>query len=162
MNALLFLNTTDFELNGDELFCRKADGLMMVLFYSNGCPHCGPARNVFNSVASQFMQGKCKFGLINISQNPKVPQLARNSKTPIRFVPFILAFFNGRPLVPFGSQITPQTLVQFVQQCFGSIQDKVDAFGAVKKDDEIPAYTVGVPVCEDGVCYLSFDDAYQK
>jgi len=166
MNTLLFLNSADFRLEEEEgkttgtLLCEKTSELLIVLFYSTNCPHCGPARATFNTVVSQFVQG-CKFGMINITQNPKVTHLAKTSKTPIRYVPFILAFFRGRPLADYKSAITQPNLVQFVQQCYASIKTKVDAFGAVKKEAEVTPFT-GVPVCDEGVCYLSFDHAYPK
>jgi thioredoxin-like negative regulator of GroEL len=143
------------------LVCQKTSGLLLVMFYSTQCPHCGPARTVFNGVARQFTQGNCKFGMINIMQNPKVTQFAKASQTPITYVPLIMAFFNGAPLSKFQAAINQPNLIQFVQQCYGSIQDKVDAFGTVKKEPEVPAFATGVPFCEDGVCYLGFDDAYE-
>ena len=160
--STLFLNGADFQLDSDNLVCPKARGLLILLFYSTSCPHCGPARQHFNGVASQFMQGNCKFGMMNITQNPRVTQMARASKTPIKYVPYVMAFFNGRPLAICSTACTAQNLIQFVRRCFDSLKGQVDAFGSAKKEDEIPAYAMGRPVCEDGVCYLTYDDAYSS
>lgn len=162
MNPLLFLNSGDFTLSGEHFVCQKYDGLLIILFYSTHCAYCGPAREALNMVASQFSQGNCKFGIINVTQNSKVVDKAKASKTPIKFVPFVMAFFKRAPLAVFQQACTQQNLVQFVRKCYESIQGQVDSFGVVKKEDEIPAFTTGKPVCEDGVCYLSYDDAYKK
>ncbi len=159
--STLFLNSSDFALNGDMLMCKKTPNLLLVLFYSTNCPHCGPARDIVSRVAMQFMQGNCKFGMINITQNPKVTQLSRASKTPITYVPFVLAFFNGEPLAKYsGGGITAPNLIHFVQQCQESVKDRIDAFGAANMAEEIPAYTTGFPVCDDNVCYLGYESAY--
>lgn len=160
MNTLFFLNSGDFALNGEDLTCTKTDELLFVLFYSTKCQYCGPAREVFNFVASQFNRNSAKFGIINVTQNPRVTQQSKASNTPIRYVPFLVAFFKGVPLAVFSTAFQQQNLVEFIKKCYSNIREKVDAFGSVKKEEEIPAYTVGIPYCEEGVCYLDFNDAY--
>jgi hypothetical protein len=96
-----------------------------------------------------------------VSQNPKVIQISRGSKTPLTHVPLLMAYFNGEPLVQYTSQFAQPNMIQFVQKCHAVIKDKVDVFGAVK-EQEIPQYTTGIPYCDDDVCYISFDDAYKN
>jgi hypothetical protein len=42
------------------------------------------------------------------------------------------------------------------KQKFSNEQVKEDVRG------HIPAFTIGIPKCDEDVCYLEFDDAYDK
>lgn len=88
--------------------------------------------------------------------------MAKQSSTPIRYVPLILAYFKGRPISQFNSQYTPQNLIGFVRKCFETVKDKMDSFGDTKEEPEIPKYALGIPYCDDDVCYISYESAYGK
>ncbi len=160
MSALYLLNSQDFKVSEDKLVFTKNKALTFVLFYSTKCRFCGPAREVFNFVASQYVQKNVKFGIINVTKNPSVPQLSKGTNTPISYVPFLTAYFDGDPLSVFSSQYTAQNFSEFVKKCYASVSNSF-----TKKEEpvnEVPKYTVGIPFCEDGVCYLEFEDAYSK
>ena len=160
MNTLYFLKNEDFSNSENALICTKTKELMFVLFYSTKCQYCGPAREAFNRISGQFNRTNAKFGLINITQNPRVPQLSKDTKTQIKYVPFLIAFFNETPIAVFSMTFNEPNLIGFVKKCYESISGQVDAFGTIKKEEEIPAFTIGVPYCDEGVCYLDFNAAY--
>lgn len=164
MTTISFLTSEDFQLEGGKLYCGgPTSGVTFVFFYSTNCPHCGPVKSIFNAASSQFPQGSCRFGIINVSQNPRVIDMARSSNTPIRFVPLILAYFKGQPIAQFSSQNTLPNLVGFIRKCFSAVQSQMDSFGETKEEEpEIPKYALGVPYCDGDVCYVSYDDAYKK
>lgn len=158
MSTLFLLNSNDFKVSENRLVFTKSKNLTFVLFYSTKCRFCGPAREVFNFVASQYSQSNVKFGIINVTKNPSIPELSKGTNTAITFVPFLIAFFDGIPIAVYSNQYTTEGFSKFVEKCHAS---KADSFGTKKEDiPEIPNYALGVPFCEDGVCYLGFDDAY--
>ena len=170
MNIISFLESKNFALVQDKLYCGKENGLFFVFFYSTACPHCGPVQSLFNNISSRFPQNICKFGTINVSQNPKVVNLSKSSSTPIKFVPLIMAFFNNVPTAIYSEKYTEQNLIRFVKQCASNLKGQIDSFGrnktaqaaavaAMVVEEEIPKYAGGIPYCDDGVCYLTYEDA---
>ena len=54
---------------------------------------------------------------------------------------------------------------RFVLEVANKLQNKqkfTDEIISKHTSREIPPYTIGLPVCNDNVCYLDFDEAYTK
>lgn len=105
--------------------------------------------------------------MINVSNNRATVEMSKQSVTPIKYVPYIVLYFNMKPFMVYKGPYVADEIRRFIIEVANNIQKKQQFSKAqIKQDDQeggIPAYTVGRPVCgDDKVCYLEFLSAYQK
>lgn len=168
MSGLLFLTSDDFQITKGtkgNIMCNNIPGFSLILFYSTQCEHCQSFIPVFKRLPSTV--GGCQFGMINVSQNKNCVIMSRDTIAPIKVVPYILLFVNGRPYMRYQGPHAPQEIGRFIVE----VAEKINNQGQIaEKDDNvaenprggIPAYTIGKPLYgpDDKVCYLEFDGAY--
>jgi thioredoxin-like negative regulator of GroEL len=174
MNALLFLSSDDFSIeNGTRgpVLSHSVKGFSLIFFYSTQCVHCQSFIPIFKRLPGTI--GGCQFGMINVSKNKDVIRMSRDTIAPITYVPYICLYINGKPFIRYDGPHDEGELRRFVLEVATKVQNK-DKFAAqgtpqtpshpnIKDNDKgIPAYTIGKPVCEEGVCYLDFEEAYTK
>jgi thiol-disulfide isomerase/thioredoxin len=169
MSGLLFLEHSDFFLDKGQqgtVLCTNIKGFSLVLFYSTVCEHCHTFIPIFKKLPLSV--GGCQFGMINISKNKPLIAMSNETIAPVKYVPYIVLYVNGRPFMRYDGAREEDAIRKFVFEVAKKVQNK-EQFSSEKvknpsKGDGIPAYTIGKPLCGDGdgVCYLSFDDAYEK
>ncbi len=106
--------------------------------------------------------------------------MSRNTISPIKVVPYIVLFVNGKPYMQYKGPHTIEDISSFIIDISRSIQNKLGTQTQTQtqtqnqqqtnprinskfkeRENDIPAYTIGRPLCNDGgVCYLDFDSAY--
>jgi hypothetical protein len=91
--------------------------------------------------------------------------LSKDTIAPITYVPLIILYINGRPFLKYSGPPLESELKRFVVEVAQKIQSK-QKFSAdnVKEDvrGHIPAFTIGIPKCDEDICYLEFQEAYHK
>ena len=172
MSGLLFLTADDFQLTKGikgNIMCTNIPGFSLILFYSTQCSHCQSLIPIFKSLPGTI--GGCQFGMINVSHNKKCIMMSRESIAPIEVVPYIILFINGKPYIRYQGPHNSQEISRFIIEISQQIQTKQNF---IKDDDSknkkqtknkkgnIPAYTIGKPICGDDIYYLEFEDAYTK
>jgi hypothetical protein len=167
MSGLLFLRSEDFTTQRGQkgpILCTNIQGFSLILFYSTQCEHCQSLIPIFKKLPGSV--GGCQFGMINVSHNKQCVLLSRQTIAPIKVVPYILLYINGKPYMRYNGPHDPREIGRFIVEVSQKFQKK-ESFAKddrVKKDThgDIPAYTIGHPLCgpDDKVCYLEFNDAY--
>jgi hypothetical protein len=172
MSGLLFLTADDFQITKGikgNIMCTNIPGFSLILFYSTQCSHCQSLIPIFKSLPGTI--GGCQFGMINVSHNKKCIMMSRESIAPIEVVPYIILFINGKPYMRYQGPHNSQEISRFIIEISQQIQTKQNF---IKDDDSknkkqtknkkgnIPAYTIGKPICGDDIYYLEFEDAYTK
>jgi thioredoxin-like negative regulator of GroEL len=166
MNGLLFLSSEDFFVNENQseklLNCQVNQGLVLVLFYSTQCEHCQKAIPVFRQLP-QMIHG-CSFAMINVSTNAKVVHMSRTTISPIQYVPLVVLYVNGEPYYKYKGTIALPEIQKFIVQMSQMLESKQQFVNQApqKPSKRIPEYTIGIPHCDEDVCYLEFDEAYVK
>lgn len=164
MNGLLFLSSEDFLVSdnqSEKLLCTHVNqGLVLVLFYSTQCEHCKNAIPIFRQLP-QIVHG-CSFGMINVSTNAKVVHLSRSTISPIQYVPFIILYVNGEPYYKYKGAITLPDIQNFIIQMSKVLESKQQFVVPEKETKKIPEYSTGIPYCDEDICYLEFNEAYDK
>ena len=95
--------------------------------------------------------------------------MSRKTIAPIKVVPYIILYVNGRPYMRYKGPQDPKEIARFIVE----VSQKVQGDQKFTKEDKhiendpaggIPAYTIGKPLCgtDSDVCYLEFDEAYGK
>jgi len=175
MSGLLFFSANDFHLekgSKGSIICHEVPGISLILFYSTQCKFCHTLIPIFKRLPGT-LQG-CQFGMINVSKNRKVIDMSKQTISPITYVPYIILFVNGKPFMRYDGPPESKTILEFVIEVSSQIQSKQQFVNnpttnnenaTIKKGNkrEIPSYCVGNPLYgDDNVCYLEFDDAYEK
>ena len=169
MSALLFLTADDFNVQSGQkgsILCQNIKGYSIVLFYSTQCVHCHSLIPIFKQLPGTI--SNCQFAMINVSQQKTVVQQSRNTITQITYVPYIMFYVNGKPFMKYSGPYDINEIKRFIIEVSRNLQSKQKFFEETNekqsKEKKIPEYTTGQPkeICEDGVCYLDFDDAYAK
>jgi len=168
MSGLLFLTSADFQKqNGQKgpILATNIQGFSLILFYSTQCSHCKTLIPIFKGLPGTV--GGCQFGMINVSHNKQCVLLSRETIAPIKVVPYIILYINGKPYMRYHGPHDKKEIGRFIVEVAQKFQ-KNENFVKDKrvKDDPtgIPAYTIGKPLYgpDAKVCYLEFDNAYGK
>jgi hypothetical protein len=104
--------------------------------------------------------------MINISTNRSTVDMSATTIAPIKYVPYIVLYVNGKPFMVYKGPYQESEIRNFVVEIANNIQKK-QQFSKEKvketpqEEGGIPAYTIGKPLCgNDKVCYLTFNGAY--
>lgn len=174
MSGLLFLQSDDFYVDKGQkgnILCHGIKGLSLVLFYSTACTFCQKFIPMFKTMPGKI--NGCQFGMINVSKNKDIVFMSKETLSPIKYVPYIILYVQGKPFVRYDGPHDEGEILKFIMEVAGKLNKERFAANAAattsninnikETKNEIPAYTIGKPLCgEDGVCYLEFDDAYKK
>lgn len=157
MSSLLFLTSEDFTIQQTQnmnVLVNNISGISLILYYSTQCVYCQKCIPMFKKLPD--MVNGCNFGMVNVSMNRQLLQMANSSTTPITYVPYIILYVNGHPYIRYDGPSDINNIVQFVVQVSNQVhQEGLDKVAKHK----IPEYTVGHPIVgKDEVCYLSFDE----
>lgn len=172
MSGLLFLTDEYFKVmptpKGDVLG-TTIRGISLVLFFSTQCQYCHQFIPVFKKLPGTV--GGCQFGMINISTNRSVVEKSKNTSSPLTYVPYIVLYFNGIPIMSYDGPADENNIKKFVLDIVDSLQAKqqfTNNNNQVQNQpqlvnnqapSDIPAYTIGKPKDSDK-CYLTWDSAY--
>ena len=170
MSGLLFLTSDDFMITkgtAGNIMCNRIPGFSLILFYSTQCDHCISLIPIYKTLPGTI--GGCQFGMINVSHNKRCVMMSRETIAPIKVVPYIILYINGKPYMRYQGPHDVQEISRFIVDVSKKIQSKqtfTKQDKNVKIDERggIPAYTIGKPLYGDGddVCYLEFNNAYRK
>lgn len=170
MSGLLFLTTDDFSvqrgIKGPIMCINNIQGFSLILFYSTDCQHCQSLIPIFKRLPGSV--GGCQFGMINVSNNKQCVIMSRSTIAPIKVVPYIVLYINGKPHMRYNGPYVAEEIGRFIVEVARKVQsqDTTEKDERIKEDPRggIPAYTIGHPLCgpDSKVCYLEFDDAYGK
>ena len=172
MSGLLFLESDDFTLQRGtkgNILCTAIPGFSLILFYSTQCPHCKDLIPIFRKLPGSI--GGCQFGMLNVTTNKNCIRLSKDTVAPISYVPLIILYVSGRPFMKFNGQIhSTIELQKFVIEVAQKVEKK-QKFSKEQNNNtqeivrgKVPEFSLGIPLygCEDGVCYLEFQEAYEK
>lgn len=168
MSALLFLTEDDFNVSQGQkgsLLCTNINGYSIVLYYSTQCVHCHALVPIFKSLVGTVTN--CQFAMVNVSTQKRVAIMSQSTITPIKFVPYIVFYVKGRPFMKYNGPYDGGEIRRFIVEITKNLQSRQkfyeDTTQKHEQEKKIPEYTIGIPKsCDDGVCYLDFDDAYDK
>jgi thioredoxin-like negative regulator of GroEL len=151
----------------------------IVFIYSTTCPHCANAAPVISEVAKNTQVFKICF--LNVTKNKDIALASLETTTPIKAVPYICAYNDGKPIAIFNGKKDYDSLMGFLDKVKEIIQQSgqsltVNFMNNNQKAQQNPQQPkkeslddlnsgMGVPynvVCSDkGQCYLSFDQIYE-
>jgi thioredoxin-like negative regulator of GroEL len=104
--------------------------------------------------------------MINVSTNKSIVEMSRETIAPVKYVPYIVLYINGKPFMVYKGPYDEGEIRNFVVEVANNVQKKQQFSKEKVKEDkpgELPAYCIGQPLCgNDKVCYLTFTGAYTE
>jgi thioredoxin-like negative regulator of GroEL len=159
MSEVLYLSAADFEIQQGQkgaIMCNKIEGLSLVLFYSTNCQYCKPLLTKFGNVPNGI--SGCKFGITNLNMNPSIVEMAKTTIDPIKYVPYIILYVDGKPHMRYEGKHEEADIRKFVIDVGSSIQTKKNFYSDIS-DVSIGRALKGGP--DTRRCYLSYDSCYK-
>ena len=166
MSALYYLRSDDFLIKKGQkgnILCHNIKNLSLILFYSTSCVYCKTFIKVFKELPTKI--SGCSVGIINISHNMKIADMSKDTIMPLKFVPYIVLYYNGRPYMRYNGPSDINEIIKFISEISQQISQKLQnkhkqTNPNIKKNKGgIPSYCTGKPLYGDNeVCYLEFKD----
>lgn len=172
--SILFLTTEDFNIQRGtkgDILCHGIPSFSLILFYSTRCDGCQTLIPIFKRLPGTI--NGCQFGMINVSANMGVVTMAKNTITPLVYVPYVVLYINGRPFMAYKGENDEKSIRDFIIDVANNVQkkqqfspgkvgsDKNSQSAQGQSDSAIPAYCIGKPLSGNNqVCYLNFSTAY--
>jgi hypothetical protein len=116
---------------------------------------------IFSSLAG--MVHGVHFAIANVSaDNMRLKEMSEASTTPIRYVPFIGIYTNGKFYTEYRGTKTQESIAKAIHEISTKIQTGANfSNGKVcTSPDGLNAYCTEETDDTDDVCYLTFDEAY--
>lgn len=162
-NQIIFLTDKNFGLGAGvkgKLLFNDIQGISIVLIYSTNCPVCHQIIPIFKELPN-YVPG-CRFAVINIDNNKDIVAKSQLTTMPIKYVPQIIIFHNGKPFLKYTGEKNLQTMVSFFKDTISRVQNSVNfSKQSEKKKEENSEYeNGGTPyniVCDSDsdMCYLT-------
>ena len=128
MSGLLFLTTDDFTLIEDnknnQILINNIPGFSLILFYSLQCEYCKTLIPIMKQLPGTI--NGCHFGQINIGKNKDVIRMSNMSITPLKYVPYLILYYNKKPYMRYDGPHDIEEIQNFVLEVANSIQRQVD------------------------------------
>lgn len=167
MSNLIFLTTKDFFLEQSQKgssLCHRTPGVSLVFYYADACEGCQTIKPQYHQLPRVI--GGCKFALVDLTKNPNLAQASKQTLAPIKYVPLLILYYDGRPFLQYDDDNSIEKIVEFVKYAMKILATKKPFSpekGSGVKEVDIPAYSLGIPynlVCDANRCYLQFNKAY--
>nr|WQM87255.1 thioredoxin [Marseillevirus cajuinensis] len=114
----LHLGSKDFTVRGSLLNVSTRTGNVLVFFKKNSCPHCAAFENTFLDCARS--EPGIEWAIVDLDRHPEVIQKSRQTRNPIKGVPFVVMFVNGvMKAIHTNRDRSRQAVLAFVNEIMG-------------------------------------------
>jgi len=188
--APIYLQNDDFFVDQSQpdrkVLCNYQKGVCFTLFYSVNCKHCDTLLPEFKKLLVVFPG--TKFAIVNLNRSPEIIRKSVDTILPIDQVPFVVLYYNGRPVIHYQEGNTLKDMVDFLkealprfaqQKSFVTAPTAQTAYASnpaqQQQGGNMPATgnpqelnnNMGIPynlICDDekGICYFNFGELYGK
>lgn len=172
-NSVVVLTNQNFKLGRSRsdnklLLFNTLDHMSVVLFYSQTCEYC-PAY-VDRMIDLTNRVGNCTFCICNVDDYPSIIQLSNQSDMPLTYVPYVVLFIRGMPIMRYDGQPEINEMILFIQRAADHIrQHFMTSNGQLDIPEAsdvntlaIPEYSLGRPMkgtSRTRRCYLKMSNA---
>lgn len=141
---------------------HRIPGITVVFFYSTSCKICNSLINDFKTLPGKV--NGVNFAIANVSaNNMRILQMAETTATPIRYVPYIVVYVNGRYYLEYRG---PKT-IENISRASYEIAMKISANRDFSQGKVCTSQSGSQGYCVDGydqeddddMCY-TYDEAY--
>lgn len=169
MTYLRFMKAEDFRVGNDNSLLHTINnGYSLILFYSNQCPHCDTAIDIFKYL--QRTVAGCEFGMINIDENKSIISTMKKSVLPLEYVPLLVFFANGKAYMMYSGPLKDANIRQFIEQVAASYSEEYQQKPSSQRTliDDFEGCSMDDQQCKDDYvkrqrgCYVTMKEAYSN
>jgi len=135
-----FLTQDNFGLqNGGRSMVCDVDGVVLIMFKTDNCSHCKRFFPIFSRIANR--DSRLMFGCVDVKNNRRVIEMAKNTKAPITAVPTFLLYTNGRVKAKYKGKMNEQSFVSFIDKALSDIgiQDQSTSTSSSFMNSQVPS-----------------------
>ena len=118
--SLKVLTDMNFEAPDRQVMYCKVPNIVFVLFKSEACHFCTELVPMFNTLAQKDM--RLTWAIADIGKYRNIVQMALNSTTPIKGVPMMILYVNGKPHANYKGARNIQGIMKFINEMLNQIQ----------------------------------------
>lgn len=115
MNGLYFLNSEHFTIQQSKqgnILCHNIEGISLVLFYVPGDINCVNIFKTFKGLPGTL--NGCQFAVMNVELNNKYVSMSRETVEPIKYIPLVLLYKDGVPVMRYEGKYDTNSIRRFV------------------------------------------------
>jgi len=127
--SVKFLSNDHFSDAGGRALRCNIPGITFVMFVTDNCPNCKAAMPVFYKLSN--VQMRVTWAIANVGTYRQLIAMAKNTNTPIRAVPMLILYVNGRPHANYkGDNRSEDEINNFLNKVLSSIDQNPQKFNA--------------------------------
>ena len=135
--------------------------LSFILYYSNNCPHCENMLSIMQSLPTKIQGIQMAIFNVSTDANKQVVLKSIKTNTPLKYVPYMLFYVNGKPYVQYTGEYKLDNILSFLNSVLKSLDKPSNTFETVSIPKKVTnGSTFGQPLCSNKVCFLTMDMAY--
>lgn len=112
-----FLTDRDFFIDQGQkgkLLCTRRTDLSLVVFHTPACPYCETAKPILAKIADRW-KNVLSVRSVNLTLYPSIVEMSNYTLAPLRSVPTIILYVNGRPYVMYEGDIKEKDMFEFCE-----------------------------------------------
>ena len=117
--SVQYLTDTNFTLSGGHMLCNVQAPIMFVMFKTENCAYCQQTAPIFFDLSQREI--RTKWAIADVSKYRNIIAMAKASSTPLRAVPMMILYINGRPHANYKGKRTAQHIYTFLNKILSSI-----------------------------------------
>ena len=110
--TITYLHDQHFSAPGGKLMKCSIPGLVFVMFSQDGCGICQRVMPMFDGMSNREM--RVKFAVANVSKHRGIIGKARTTTTPIKGVPTLIMYNQGKPMAHYKGPRQIPNMMTFI------------------------------------------------
>ena len=112
------LTNMHFDISDGKTMYLKLRGISFVLFKTAACTHCKSLVPIFNSLSNDSRITMC---VADVGSHRNIVQMSMRSTTPIKNVPMMILYSDGKPHANYNGERNINSIKQFIDTMLNQI-----------------------------------------
>lgn len=124
--SVQYLSDQHFSNAGGRALRCNLPGITFVMFKTDTCDHCNQLLPIFQQLARQDM--RITWAVVDVSRYRNIVTMSKMSSTPIRAVPMMILYVDGRPHANYKGKRHPQAIMGFLDKILSTVNTDNHSF----------------------------------
>lgn len=112
MTSIRTLTSADFEAPEKNVMYLRHPGVFFVLFKKKDCKYCGSLYPILTTLSQK--DRRLMWGIADVGDYRQIVAMSNTTNTPIKGVPMMILYVNGRPHAVYGGNRTIEDITAFI------------------------------------------------
>lgn len=110
-SSLRTLTSADFEAPEKNVMYLRYPGVVFVLFKKKDCKYCGSLYPILTKLSQDR---RLMWGIADVGDHRQIVAMSNTTNTPIKGVPMMILYVNGRPHAVYNGNRTIEDIAAFI------------------------------------------------